>query len=77
MNSRQATSVDISAWRPLIIWTLVFVIATGVQPLSLSRVNARGVGWECQAPAATDARPVGMPSPRRKTQLHFLPGAAI
>jgi molybdate transport system substrate-binding protein len=73
MNSRQATSADLSAWRRLIIWTLAFVISAGVQPLGLLQVSAQGTGWECQTPAAADATPVDTPVAAAPDPVGFPP----
>jgi len=71
MTPQQVTRGDGSIrWR-LIIRSLILVFLVVVQPVDLLDVSAQGASWECPAPAAVDATPVGMPVTANEDQAAF------
>jgi molybdate transport system substrate-binding protein len=70
INSRPASLVNQPVWR-LIIQSLVLVILVSVQHVNVLDVSAQEVGWECPAPAAVDATPVGSPVAADEVHVAF------
>ena len=70
INSRPASLVNQPVWR-LIIRSLVLVILVSVQYVNVLDVSAQEVGWECPAPAAVDATPVGSPVAADEVHVAF------